>query len=95
MIGSVERNRNFYDQVLDLMFSEPMLSSGLNSTDVVRVLTAILIQIVAKAPPDQQDALRAQIYNRLIDHTESIIKQGQEPILYSAGDTIPDTSEMH
>ena len=89
MAGSVEANRKFYDEAVELM-----LGSGLNSTDVIRVLTAILVQIMTKAPGDQRGALRVQIYNRLIGHMQSI-KNGQELVLYAPNDVMPGPSEMH
>ena len=89
MVGSVEGNRNFHDQVVELV-----LKSGLNSTDVIRVLAAILVQIVAGASLRRRGSLRAQIYNRLVDHMESISK-GREPVLYSAGDAAPGAEIIH
>ena len=88
MVGSVEGNRNFHDQVVELV-----LKSGLNSTDVIRVLAAILVQIVAGAPLRQRAVLRAKVYNRLVDHMESI-REGREPVLYSAGDAAPGVGEI-
>ena len=87
MVGRVEGNRNFRDQVVELV-----LKSGLNSTDVIRVLAAILVQIVAGASLRRRAFLRAQIYNRLVDHMESI-REGREPVLHSAGDAAPDLVE--
>src|SRR5215471_1902601 len=87
VVGSVEGNRNFHDQVIQLI-----LNSGLNTTDVIRVLATILIQ-VAGAPRRQRAVLRAQVYNRLVDYMESI-REGRQPVLYSAGDAALDVGEI-
>ena len=86
MVGSVEGNRNFHGQVVELV-----LKSGLNSNDVIRVLGTILVQIVAGAP--LRAFLRAQVYHRLLGHMESI-REGREPVLYSAGDAAPGVGEI-
>jgi len=65
----------------------------LNSTDVIRVLGDILVQIVAGAPLRRRAVLRAQVYNRLVDHMESI-REGREPVLYSARDAAPGVAEI-
>ena len=88
MASSVEGNPNFHGQVVELV-----LKSGLNSNDVIRVLGAILVQIVAGAPLRRRAFLRAQVYNRLLDHVESI-REGREPVLYSAGDAAPGVGEI-
>ena len=89
MAGSVAANHKFHNDVVELA-----LSSGLNSPDVVRVLTAILVQIMMNTPAGRRDVLWARMNNWLIDHTESF-KQGQAPVLYSPYDVMPGPSEMH
>jgi hypothetical protein len=89
MAGSAEANHKFYNEVVDLM-----LGSGLNSTDVVRVLTAVLAELLHRAPDDHRMNLQGQMYNRLIEHSEAF-KAGKEPVLYSSTDVMPDKGDMH